>query len=60
MKLSHEPIVLFQAQPRNEEVTVEGLKMHLIEFEQIPEEAVKLYDNSLPTEGMLVFQPPVN
>jgi hypothetical protein len=31
------PIVLFQAQPKNQEVTVEVLKKHLIEVEQIAE-----------------------
>lgn len=30
------PIVLFQAQPKNREVTVEALKKHLTEVEQIP------------------------
>jgi type III restriction enzyme len=34
------PIVLFQAQPRDEEVTVEVLKRHLIETENIPEEKI--------------------
>ncbi|MBJ6124786.1 DEAD/DEAH box helicase [Microvirga splendida] len=31
------PIVLFQAQPKDQEVTVERLKQHLIDVEQIPE-----------------------
>ncbi|MBI3758773.1 MAG: DEAD/DEAH box helicase family protein, partial [Deltaproteobacteria bacterium] len=34
------PIVLFQAQPRDEEVTVEVLKKHLIETENIAEEKI--------------------
>lgn len=34
------PIVLFQAQPRDEEVTVEVLKRHLIETENIPAEKI--------------------
>lgn len=34
------PIVLFQAQPKNQEVTVEVLKKHLIEVEQIPEHKI--------------------
>jgi type III restriction enzyme len=34
------PIVLFQAQPRDEEVTVEVLKKHLIETERIAEEKI--------------------
>ena len=34
------PLVLFQAQPKDEEVTVEVLKKHLIETENIPEERI--------------------
>ncbi|MEH2612696.1 DEAD/DEAH box helicase [Bradyrhizobium sp. AZCC 1693] len=34
------PIVLFQAQQRDEDVTVEVLKKHLIETENIPEEKI--------------------
>ncbi|WP_426613278.1 DEAD/DEAH box helicase [Bradyrhizobium sp. McL0616] len=34
------PIALFQAQPRDEEVTVEVLKKHLIETESIPEDKI--------------------
>lgn len=34
------PIVLFQAQPRDEDVTVEVLKKHLIETESIPEDKI--------------------
>jgi type III restriction enzyme len=34
------PIVLFQAQPRDEEVTVEVLKRHLLETENIAEEKI--------------------
>jgi type III restriction enzyme len=34
------PIVLFQAQPRDEEVTVEVLKKHLIETENIPDDKI--------------------
>jgi type III restriction enzyme len=34
------PIVLFQAQPKDEEITVEALKRHLVEVEQIPEERI--------------------
>jgi type III restriction enzyme len=34
------PIVLFQAQPRDEEVTVEVLKKHLIETESISEDKI--------------------
>ncbi len=34
------PIVLFQAQPRDEDVTVEVLKKHLIETENIPDDKI--------------------
>ena len=34
------PIVLFQAQPKNEEVTVNVLKKHLLEVENVPESAI--------------------
>jgi type III restriction enzyme len=34
------PMVLFQAQPRDEDVTVEVLKKHLIETENIPEDKI--------------------
>ena len=34
------PIVLFQAQPRNAEVTVQALKKHLLEVENVPEAAI--------------------
>ena len=34
------PIVLFQAQPKNEEVTVAVLKKHLLEVENVPEAAI--------------------
>ena len=34
------PIVLFQAQPKNEEVTVSVLKKHLLEVENVPESAI--------------------
>lgn len=34
------PIVLFQAQPKNQEVTVKVLKEYLIKVEQIPEEKI--------------------
>lgn len=36
------PIALFQAQPKDQEVTVERLKRHLIEVEQIPEERIAI------------------
>jgi type III restriction enzyme len=34
------PILLFQAQPKNQEVTVEVLRQHLIEVENIPEKRI--------------------
>ena len=34
------PIVLFQAQPKNRDVTVETLKKHLMEVEQVPEDKI--------------------
>jgi type III restriction enzyme len=34
------PIVLFQAQPKDQDVTVEKLKRHLIDMEQIPEDRI--------------------
>ena len=34
------PLVLFQAQKKNQEVTVEALKKHLMEIEHIPEESI--------------------
>lgn len=34
------PLVLFQAQPRNQDVTVEVLKNHLMEVEQVPQERI--------------------
>ena len=36
------PIVLFQAQPKNRDATVEALKKHLMEVEQIPEEKIAI------------------
>ncbi len=63
------PIVLFQAQQRGEEVTVEVLKTHLIEVEQIPEEriaiatgdqreldGINLFDPEYPIEYVITMQ----
>ena len=52
------PIVLFQAQPKNQEVTVKVLKQHLIEVEQIPEKriAVATGDQS-ELDGIDLFDP---
>ena len=63
------PIVLFQAQPRNQEVTVAALKDHLIEVEQIPEEkiaiatgnqreldGIDLFDRACPIEYIITVE----
>lgn len=63
------PIVLFQAQPKNQEVTVEVLKKHLIEVEQIPEEkiaiatgdqreldGINLFDKACPIEYVITVE----
>ena len=63
------PIVLFQAQPRNQEVTVEALKQHLVEVEQIPEEriavatgdqreldGINLFDEKCPIEYVITVE----
>ena len=34
------PVALFQAQPKDREVTVEALKRHLVETERVPEERI--------------------
>lgn len=63
------PIVLFQAQKRNQEVTVNVLKEHLVDVERIPEEkiiiatgvqreldGVDLFDPSCPVEYVITVQ----
>ncbi|MDE2829230.1 MAG: DEAD/DEAH box helicase family protein [Gemmatimonadota bacterium] len=63
------PIVLFQAQPRNQEVTVAALKDHLMEVEQIPEEkiaiatgnqreldGIDLFDRACPIEYIITVE----
>lgn len=63
------PIVLFQAQPKNQEVTVEVLKKHLIDVEQIPEEkiaiatgdqrgldGIDLFDRACPIEYVITVE----
>ena len=63
------PIVLFQAQPRNREVTVTALKQHLIEVEQIPEnriavatgdqrelDGIDLFDPECPIEHVITVE----
>ena len=52
------PIVLFQAQPRNQEVTVEALKQHLIEVEQIPERRIAVATgDQRGLDGIDLFDP---
>ena len=63
------PIVLFQAQPRNQEVTVAALKKHLIDIEQIPEskiaiatgdqrelDGIDLFDRTCPIEYVITIE----
>lgn len=63
------PIVLFQAQPRNQEVTAEALKKHLMDAEQIPEEriaiatgdqreldGIDLFDRECPIEYVITVE----
>lgn len=63
------PIVLFQAQPKNQEVTVEVLKKHLMEVEQIPEakiaiatgdqrelDGIDLFDRACPIEYVITVE----
>ena len=63
------PIVLFQAQPKNQEVTVKVLKEYLMEVEQIPEDkiviatgvqreldGVDLFDPRCPIEYVITVQ----
>ncbi|MEQ9190475.1 MAG: DEAD/DEAH box helicase family protein [Alphaproteobacteria bacterium] len=52
------PIVLFQAQPKNQEVTVEALKKHLMEVEQIPEEKIAVATgDQRELDGINLFDP---
>ena len=63
------PIVLFQAQPKNQEVTVEALKKHLMDIEQIPEskiaiatgdqrelDSIDLFDRACPIEYVITIE----
>lgn len=63
------PIILFQAQPRNQEVTVAALKKHLMEVEQIPEskiavatgdqrelDGLDLFDRNCPIEYVITVE----
>lgn len=50
------PIVLFQAQRKNQEVTVAALKKHLIEVEQVPENAIAIATgNQRELDGINLF-----
>lgn len=52
------PIVLFQAQPKNGEVTVEALKAHLVEVEQIsPERIAVATGDQRELDGINLFDP---
>jgi type III restriction enzyme len=52
------PIVLFQAQPRNQEVTTDALKKHLVEVEQIPEERIAIATgDQRELDGIDLFDP---
>ena len=63
------PIVLFQAQPKNREVTVAALKQHLMEVEQIPAakiavatgdqrelDGIDLFDPACPIEYVITVE----
>ena len=50
--------MLFQAQPKNQEVTVEALKKHLIEVEQIPEHKIAVATgDQRELDGINLFDP---
>ncbi len=52
------PIVLFQAQPKNEEVTVDVLKNHLLEIENVPESAIAVATGDMrELDGIDLFDP---
>ena len=52
------PIVLFQAQPKNEEVTVDVLKKHLLEIENAPETAIAVATGDMrELDGINLFDP---
>ena len=63
------PVTLFQAQKKNLEVTVEALKRHLIETEQVPErkiavatgtqrglDGINLFDSDCPIEHVITVE----
>ena len=52
------PIVLFQAQKKNREVTVEALKRHLIDVEQVSEDRIAVATgNQRELDGIDLFDP---
>lgn len=52
------PIVLFQAQPRDQEVTTEVLKRHLLDVEHIPEERIAIATgDQRELDGIDLFDP---
>ncbi|MFN4204817.1 MAG: DEAD/DEAH box helicase [Agrobacterium albertimagni] len=52
------PIVLFQAQPKNQEVTVEALKKHLMEVEQISGDKIAVATgDQRELDGINLFDP---
>ena len=52
------PIVLFQAQPKNQEVTVEVLKKHLIEVENVEEHKIAIATgDQRELDGINLFDP---
>lgn len=52
------PIVLFQAQNKDQDVTVEALKKHLVEFEKVPEETIAIATGAKrELEGVDLFDP---
>ncbi len=52
------PIVLFQAQPKNQEVTVDALKQHLIDVERVPEERIAVATGTQrELDGIDLFDP---
>ena len=63
------PIVLFQAQPKNQEITVGALKQHLMDVEQIPAgkiavatgdqrdlDGIDLFDRACPIEYVITVE----
>jgi len=52
------PIVLFQAQPRDQEVTADALKKHLVDVEQIPEDRIAVATgDQRELDGIDLFDP---